>query len=197
MPGTTATQGLIYPVDTDRMCDGALQFELLMKGMDARFVVLDSLTDLAEKPPALLVEWNGEDSAEPLEAGNITWNTVQVDDAGAYDAALSANTVTLPYVAPGQLWEIGMYARGRWADTAVTEEEWRWQLRITSPGGTALYDLTSTLTNNSLWGVAGGGSHTVLHETTGNDVIAVDWSTFQDGPQLEFAQLWAFRIGEA
>jgi hypothetical protein len=200
MPGTTATQGLVYPVDGDRMCDGALQFELLAKGMAARYAILESTIDLAETPPALLVEWYvgsaAEASAEPLAGGNIAWNTVAVDDAGAYDAAVSDNTITLPYVAPGQLWEIGMHAYGFW-EQGASEEEWWWQLRITSQLGVESYNLQSQLTGTSLWGGNGGGSNVVLHETTGNDIVAVDWGTFADGTELRYAQLWAFRIGEA
>lgn len=199
MPGTTATQGLIYPVDGDRACDGALQFEVLAKGMAARYAVLDAAIDLAEAPPALLVEWYSPDrSFQPLETGRIAWNTVGVDDAGAYDAALSVDTVTLPYVAPGQLWEIGMHAEGRWESFSDTEVEWQWELRITSQASIALYSVESTLTaNTTVNSVSGGGSQVIFHETTGNDIISVDWSTFNNDPTLVYAQLWAFRIGEA
>lgn len=200
MPGTTATQGLVYPVGTDRACDGALQIQVLAQGMAARYVVLDSLLDLAERPPAVLVEWwdNNADSADPMTNNGVIWNTVSIDDANAYDAGISPTSITLPYVAPGQLWEIGMFARGSWESLPDVEVEYMPNLRVTSQTGTVMYDFDPAgLPARASWSNEGGNSLTVLHETTGNDVVVADWDTFNNGGKLEFAQLWAFRIGEA
>lgn len=200
MPGTTATQGLIYPVGTDRMCDGALQVEVLAKGINARYVVLDGLLDDAENPPSTLVEWVSDTgSAEPLAGGSgIAWNTVQVDDAEAYNAAVSSTTITLPYTAPGQLWEIGMFGQGSWDAVPDVEVEFMVNLRITGPTGTVLYDFGESGAPMRPSGFfTGGQSLVVLHETTGNDVVQADWSTFNTGYVLDFAQLWAIQVGTA
>ncbi len=199
MPGTTATQGLIYPVQTDRACDGALQLEVLAKGINLRYAVLDAAIDDAATPPAVLVEWVSEDSSqEPLLSGGIEWNTVSVDDAEAYNGAVSATTITLPYVAPGQLWEIGMYALGNWTAVPDVEVEFMVNLRITGPTGTVLYDYGESGAPMRPSGFFSGGQSLVtLHETTGNDVVYADWSTFNTGYKLSFAQLWAFQVGAA
>jgi hypothetical protein len=200
VPGTTATQGLIYPTSTDRACDGALQLEVLAKGINARYVVLDGAIDDAATPPAVLVEWVSEDaSAEPLGSINgIMWNTVSVDDAEAYNAAVNAATLTLPYTAPGQLWEIGMFAIGEWDAVPDVEVEFMVNLRITGPTGTVLYDFGESGAPMRPSGFfSGGQSLVVLHETSGNDVVSADWTTFNTGYKLEFAQLWAFQVGAA
>lgn len=200
MPGTTATQGLIYPTSGDRACDGALQLEVLAKGMNARYAVLAGAIDDAATPPAVLVEWVSDTaSIEPLDNINgIEWNTVSVDDAEAYNAAISASTLILPYTAPGQLWEIGMYALGNWTAVPDVEVEFMVNLRITGPTGTVLYDFGESGAPMRPAGFfSGGQSLVVLHETTGNDVVAADWSTFNTGYKLEFAQLWAFQVGAA
>lgn len=199
MPATTGTQGLIYPVSTDRACDGALQLEVLAKGINLRYAVLDSAIDDAETPPAVLVEWVSDTSSiEPLQSGGIEWNTVSVDDAEAYNAAISSTTITLPYVAPGQLWEIGMYALGNWTAVPDVEVEFMVNLRITGPTGAVLYDFGESGAPMRPAGFfSGGQSLVVLHETTGNDVVLADWSTFNTGYKLQFAQLWAFQVGAA
>lgn len=199
MPGTTATQGLIYPVSTDRLCDGALQLEVLAKGINARYVVLDGLIDDATTPPAVVVEWVSDTpSAAPLTSTGIAWNTVQVDDAEAYDAAVNVSTLTLPYTAPGQLWEIGMHATGSWDAVPDVEVEFMVNLRITSSLGVVLYDFGESGDPMRPAGFfVGGQSLVVLHETTGNDVVEASWSTFNTGYVLDFAQLWAFQVGTA
>jgi hypothetical protein len=200
MPGTTATQGLVYPVGTDRMCDGALQLEVLAKGMNARYLVLDAAIDDASTPPSVLVEWVSDTpSAEPLgNINGIEWNTVSIDDAEAYNAAISAATLTLPYTAPGQLWEIGMFAQGSWETVPDVEVEFMVNLRITGPTGTVLYDFGESGAPMRPSGfLTGGQSLVVLHETTGADVVSAEWSTFNTGYTLEFAQLWAFQVGIA
>lgn len=200
MPGTTATQGLIYPVQTDRACDGAIQVEVLAKGINARYVVLAGAIDDAATPPAVLVEWVSEEpSIEPLDNINgIEWNTVSVDDAEAYNAAISSSTLILPYTAPGQLWEIGMHATGEWDAVPDVEVEFMVNLRITSSTGTVLYDFGESGAPMRPAGFfSGGQSLVVMHETTGNDVVSADWSTFNTGYKLEFAQLWAFQVGAA
>lgn len=199
MPGTTATQGLIYPVSTDRACDGALQLEVLAKGIAARYVVLDGHIDDATTPQAVVVEWVSDTpSIEPLTSTGIAWNTVQVDDAEAYDAAINVSTLTLPYTAPGQLWEIGMHATGSWDAVPDVEVEFMVNLRITSPLGVVLYDFGESGAPMRPSGFfKGGQSLVVLHETTGNDVVEASWSTFNTGYTLDFAQLWAFQVGAA
>jgi hypothetical protein len=191
---------LIYPVQTDRACDGALQVEVLAKGINARYAVLDAAIDDAATPPAVLVEWVSDaDSAEPLaEAFGIIWNTVSVDDADAYDAAVSSTTITLPYTAPGQLWEVGMFAQGNWDSVPDVEVEFMVNLVIVGPTGTVLYDYGESGAPMRPAGfLTGGQSLVVLHETTGNDVIRADWTTFNTGYTLKFAQLWAFQVGTA
>lgn len=200
MPGTTATQGLIYPTSTDRACDGALQLEVLAKGINARYVVLDGAIDDAATPPSVLVEWVSDTpSIEPLgNVNGIEWNTVSVDDADAYNAAISSATLILPYTAPGQLWEIGMHAQGQWSAVPDVEVEFMVNLRITSSTGTVLYDFGESGGPMRPAGFFfGGQSLVVMHETTGNDVVAADWSTFNTGYKLDFAQLWAFQVGAA
>jgi hypothetical protein len=191
---------LIYPVSTDRACDGALQVEVLAKGINARYLVLDGAIDDAETPPSVLVEWVSDtDSAEPLSEGvGIIWNTVQIDDAEAYDAAVSATTITLPYTAPGQLWEIGMFAQGNWDAVPDVEVEFMVNLRITSQTGTVFYDFGESGAPMRPAGFfTGGQSLVVLHETSGNDIVSADWSTFNTGYTLSFAQLWAIQVGAA
>lgn len=202
MPGTTATQGLIYPVSTDRMCDGALQIETLAKGIDVRLGVLDSIVDRGAEPRCVLVEFVGE---APSDGSAIEWNTVQVDTAGAFDASISGTTLTLPYEAPGQLWEIGCYVRMNWDNStipAATEVKWSVELHVVTQLGVEVYDFglgaTGGSTTNAMLEGA-GQSHVVFHETTGNDTINVSFLSpaFASDITLEFAQLWAIQVSEA
>lgn len=200
MPGTTATQGLIYPVAGDRACDGALQLEVLAKGINARYVVLDDLTDVAENPLMVMVEWvSEEESAEPFENFGIVWNTVQVDDAEAYDAAVASAYITLPYTAPGDLWEIGMYAEAEWSSVSGGVES-----------GTGLFAEITSDTGTTLWSVDANGaasrpinsnsagvSLVYLHETTSRDTVRFTYSTANADQMLVYAQMWAIRVSEA
>lgn len=204
MPGTTATQGLIYPVGTDRACDGALQLELLAQGIDGRLVVLDEIIDRGDEPRCVLVEFVTS-SDVPHSGGNIEWNTVQVDTAGAFDAAISGSAITLPYEAPGQLWEIGCLVSMEWDEStipAATEVKWSVELNIFTQLGVEVYDfdlgVTGAPTTNAR--ISGGGqSHVVFHETTGNDVISVSFQppAFASDTELVYAQLWAIQVSEA
>lgn len=202
MPGTTATQGLIYPVAGDRACDGALQLEVLAKGIESRLVVLDDLVDRGAEPRCVLVEFVGETLNG---GGTIEWNTVQVDTAGAFDASISSSTLTLPYEAPGQLWEIGCYVSMDWNNTTIppaTEVKWSVELNLFTAAGVEVYDFSlgdtgAPATNATLSG--GGQSHVVFHETTGRDTISLSFlaPAFSTEVELVFAQLWAIQVSEA
>jgi hypothetical protein len=199
VPGTTATQGLIYPVDGDRACDGALQIEVLAKGINARYVILDASVGVAENPLMCFVEWTAEDeSAEPLQNLGIVWNTVQVDDAEAYDAAIAATYITLPYTAPGDLWEIGAYVEGQWdAVSGGVEQVVGIFGEITSATGVPLWQFENNGPSvRPIHTNSAGVSLVLMHETTSRDTVRVTFSTFNDGPKLEFAQLWAIRVSE-
>lgn len=202
MPGTTATQGLIYPVSTDRACDGALQLETLAKGIDARLIVLDGIVDRGAEPRCVLVEYVGEALSG---GGTIEWNTVQVDTAEAFDASISASTLTLPYEAPGQLWEIGCYVQMNWDNSTIppaTEVKWSVELQLFTQAGAEVYDFSlgdtgAPTTDTRIPG--GGQSHVVFHETTGNDTISLSFlvPAFASETELEYAQLWAIQVSEA
>lgn len=202
MPGTTATQGLIYPTSGDRACDGALQLEVLAQGIDARLTVLDGIVDNGAEPPCVLVEYVGE---ALNGGGTINWNTVQVDTAGAFDASISPAVLTLPYTAPGQLWEIGCYVKMDWDNSTIppaTEVKWSIELELYTQAGVEVYDFglgdTGAPTNNARL-TGGGQSHVVFHETTGNDTIQLRFLTpsFSSETELVFAQLWAIQVSEA
>lgn len=202
MPGTTATQGLIYPVAGDRLCDGALQLEVLARGVESRLDFLDSTVDNGDEPRCVLVESVGDVSQA---GGLVNWNTVQIDTANAFDASISPAVITLPYEAPGQLWEVGCFLRMTWDETtipAATEVKWSVELNIFTQAGAKVYDfdlgVTGGATTNAR--LAGGGqSHVVFHETTGNDVISVSFlnPAFASTPKIKFAQLWAIQASEA
>lgn len=202
MPGTTATQGLIYPLSTDRMCDGALQLEVLAKGIETRLEVLDDLVDRGAEPRCVLVEMVGE---TPHSGGVIDWNTVQVDTAGAFDASISPAVLTLPYEAPGQLWEIGAYLKINWDETTIpgaTEVKWSMELNLFTQAGVEVYDfglgLTGAPTTNARL-PGGGQSQVVFHETTGNDTVTLSFlaPAFASDVTLQYAQLWAIQVSEA
>lgn len=199
MSGTTATQGLIYPTSTDRMCDGATQLEVLAKGINARYAVLDGLVSQGELPEAVLVEWVSDTpTLDALTSTAIIWNTVQVDDADAFDAGISGVALTLPYTAPGQLWEIGMAVEGDW--TAVSggvEAIWALLMDIRNSAGVSLLSIEEERPARPVQTNVGSGSIVTFHKTTGPDVVTASWTTVNDGPRLRFGQLWAFRIGEA
>lgn len=202
MPGTTATQGLIYPVSTDRGCDGALQLEVLAKGIDTRLGVLESTIDRGAEQLCVLVESVGE---VIQDGGTITWNTVQIDTAGAFDASISGTTLTLPYVAPGALWEIGFYAEFDWNNSsfaAATEYKASIEPSLYTEAGAEVYDFglgdTGFPTTNAML-TGFGQSQVIFHETTGRDTVSLGFS--EPGPATEvtltFAQLWAILVSEA
>ena len=199
MSGTTATQGFIYPTGTDRMCDGASQLEVLAKGINARYAVIDGLLDQGEMPQAVLVEWVSDTpTIDALTSTAIIWNIVDLDDADAFDAGISGVALTLPYLAPGQLWEIGMAVEGEWDSISggVESEEFL-MLQIRNTAGTLLVNLDEERPHRPSHPLIGGGSMVTMHETTGPDVVTAGWSTFNNGPRLRFGQLWAVRVGEA
>lgn len=200
MSGTTATQGLIYPTQTDRACEGALQIEVLMKGINGRYIALDESVDVAEAPSMVMLEWVSEDeSDEPLQDFGILWNTVQVDDAEAYDAAVRPTMIELPYSAPGDLWEIGMYAEGIWDSiSGGVEANFTIFAEVNSATGV---QLTSFENNGPAMRPIhfnnAGVSLVLLHETTSRDLVRFTISGFLDGLKLVYAQLWAIRVSEA
>jgi hypothetical protein len=202
VPATTATQGLIYPIGTDRACDGASQLEVLAKGINGRFVVLDGLLDQGEEPQMVLVEWVEEDpSADPL---NITpigtgWNVVDIDTANAFDQGVSQVSIKLPYTAPGQLWEVGCYLQGDWSipPGVGLESEYIIFLGIYDSAGTLIMETEENKPNRSTGANRGGGSIVMLWETTGNDTVTCSWATFNAGDhRLVYGQMWAIRVSE-
>lgn len=203
MPGTTATQGLIYPVAGDRACDGALQLEVLAQGIDVRIGVLDDTVDRGAEPRCVVVEAIYEDGLST--SGTITWNTVQVDTAEAFDASISSTTLTLPYEAPGQLWEIGCYVEMNWDTTDMSpgsDYKWSVELDLFTQAGVEVYDFSlgdtgGVATTLTLTGA--GQSQVVFHETTGNDTISVGFLTPGSGAsaELRYALLWAIQVSEA
>lgn len=200
MPGTTATQGLIYPVQTDRACDGALQVEVLAKGINARYVVLDGSLDVAEAPIMTMVEWVSEDeSADPLQNLGVVWNTVQVDDAETYDAAVAATYITLPYTAPGDLWEIGVYMEAQWDSVSGGVESTVTLFgEITSDTGASLWTFEENgVASRPVHDNRAGVSIVLMHETTSRDVVRFEISTLNPGRKLVYAQMWAIRVSEA
>lgn len=206
MPGTTATQGLIYPVGTDRACDGAGQLEVLAKGINGRLSVLDALVDTGEAPPMVLVEFVGPVGGTLTEDTNSNsgtiWNTVRVDDAEAYDSGVSAVSIRLPYTAPGQLWEVGMYGEGRWEQSGVTGiVSWSADLVIRDSGGVQVHWSVEERGVDASDG-KGSGSIVTLYETAGADLITARWTNFDFAGlgiterRLEYAQLWAIKVSE-
>jgi len=204
MPGTTATQGLIYPVGTDRACDGASQLEVLAKGISGRISVLDALVEDGENPPMALVEWRSDTEGLLTDVrvnSGIIWNTVQVDDAEAFDAGLSPIALRLPYVAPGELWEIGMYARVEWTSPGgTTVVSYNHQLIVRDEPGNTIHWAEEVRYVPSQRG-GGGGSIVGMVETGGRYTVAANVSfTGFDGStdaRITMAQLWAIKVAEA
>jgi hypothetical protein len=204
MPGTTATQGLIYPVGTDLACDGAEQLEVLARGINGRFDVLDALVDDGENPPMALVEWRGDTEgllSDVKVNGGTIWNTVQVDTADAFDAGVSPIALRLPYIAPGQLWEIGMYAKGEWSSPGGSDiVSYTHSLIVRDEPGNVVHWAEEVRYVPSVRG-AGGGSIIGMVETGGRYSVAAGWSfTGLDGStdsRISFAQLWAIKVSEA
>lgn len=202
MPGTTATQGLIYPVGGDRACDGALQIETLAQGIDVRLGVLDAIVDRGEEPPCVLVESVGD---VLMDGGTITWNTVQIDTAEAFDASISGTTLTLPYTAPGQLWEVGFHVEISWDNstmTPATDFQWSVEPAIFTEAGVEVYDFglgDSGAPTNSAILSGGGQSHVLFHETTGRDTLALSFLGPATATEitLKYASLWAILVSEA
>lgn len=209
MPGTTATQGLIYPVGTDRMCEGASQLEILAKGVNGRFTVLDALVDTGEAPQMVLVEFVADQTDyfhttalldDNLVSGGIVWNTVSIDSADAFDAGVSSISIKLPYTAPGQLWEVGMYALGRWtqAGTAALIRASAGLIIRDSLGALVHFGDETRLVDSA--DEEFGASSVTLYETSGQDTFAVAWNVILDANStdeaLQFAQLWAIRVSE-
>ena len=202
MPGTTATQGLIYPEDTDRACDGALQLETLAQGIDARLGVLESTVDRGAEPLCVLVESVGD---VYQDGGTITWNTVQVDTAGAFDASISGTTLTLPYTAPGALWEIGFHVEIDWDNdtmAAATEVKTSIEPQIYTEAGVEVYDFGLGDTGHSATAemLSGfGQSQVVFHETTGRDTLSLSFlpPALASDVKIKYAALWAIQVSEA
>lgn len=202
MPGTTATQGLVYPTSGDPMCDGALQLEALAKGIDARVTALDAIVDAGAEPRCVVVESVGD---VLHGGGKIEWNTVLVDTAGAFDSSVSPDTLILPYEAPGQLWEIGGYVLLRWDSSTIppaTEVKWSVELGITTEAGAEVYDFGLGDTGGSATdssATEGGQSHVVFHETTGRDKVTLRFlaPAFASEVTVRAAQLWAIQVSEA
>jgi hypothetical protein len=207
MPGTTATQGLIYPVGTDRACDGASQLEVLAKGINGRFTVLDGLADTGEETQMALVEWVSAEwtnddvpSEEPISVSpiGIVWNRVTIDTADAYDQGISSIALNLPYTAPGQLWEIGCFVEGEWETPPAVEAEYIISLSVYDSAGNIIFYTEENKPNRPTGGNQGGGSIVALYETSGNDSVRAMWSGFINNTphRLVFGQLWAIRVSE-
>lgn len=207
MSGTTATQGLIYPTGTDRMCDGASQLEVLAKGINARFTVLDALVDTGEEPQMALVEFVSAEwfsDEEPVEEFStspigIAWNRVSVDTANAYDAGTSTVSLRLPYTAPGQLWEVGCFVEGQWASPPAVEAEYIISLGIFDSAGVEIHYAEENKPNRPTGNNRGGGSIVTHYETAGADIITAMWTGFTNNTphQLIYGSLWAIRVSEA
>lgn len=208
MSGTTATQGLIYPTGTDRMCDGASQLEVLAKGINGRVTVLDALVDQGEEPQMVLVEWVGGEfvndvvpSADPISVSSFgaAWNRVAIDTADAFDQGVSGVSIRLPYTAPGQLWEIGCYLEGQWAAPPAVEAQYMIALYISDSSGNQIHYAEEAKPNRPSGPNKGGGSIITHYETAGADIISAWWSGFTNTMPhlLYFGQLWAIRVSEA
>jgi hypothetical protein len=207
MSGTTATQGLIYPTGTDRMCDGASQLEVLAKGIDARFTVLDALVDTGEEPQMVLVEfttaeWSGDEV--PVEdystsAIGIAWNRVSIDTANAFDVGNSSVSIKLPYTAPGQLWEIGCFVEGEWDSPPAVEAQYIISLGIFDANGVEIHYAEEQKPNRPTGSNRGGGSIVTHYETAGADIITAMWTGFTNNlpHKLVYGSLWAIRVSEA
>lgn len=180
MPGTTSTQGLIYPVKTDRLRELPAQQQSLAFQLENRWNSHQYDLDRASQRPGAAVAATVAQTVTTFggapDAEVIRWDTVLFDTAGFVDLALDNRGIDTSGVA-------GYFTVGCWVSHG--------QIGGTNPVITLTLDAASSLMAGSCWDNSPG----VVNTTLAQSVCGLDQREL--GDDTLFAKMGASGSGIA